>query len=72
MEVTNFMTNKEIAKKLSNDEVAKWLVHCSENEKDCCDKCVFNGIDFYSTSNDDDCFDMLMREAAIRISVLNG
>lgn len=66
------MTNKEIAKKLSNDEVAKWLVYCSENEKDCYDKCIFNGIDTYSTSNDDDCFDMLMREAAIRISVLNG
>lgn len=66
------MTNKEIAKKLSNDEVAKLLVHCSENEKDCCDKCVFNGIDFYSTSNEDDCFNALMREAAIRISVLNG
>lgn len=66
------MTNKEIAKSLSNDEVAKWLVYCSENKKDCYDKCIFNGIDFYSTLNEDDCFDMLMREAAIRISILNG
>ena len=65
------MTNKEIAKTLSNDEVAKWLVHCSENKKDCCDKCVFNN-DFYSTLNEDDCFNILLREAAIRISVLNG
>lgn len=65
------MTNKEIAKTLSNDEVAKWLMYCSENKKDCYDKCVFNGIDFYSTLNEDDCFYILMREAAIRIFVLN-
>lgn len=62
------MSNHEIAKNLSNDEITKWLVYCSSSEKDCYNKCIFNGIDFNSMLNKDDCYNILMREAATRIS----
>lgn len=62
------MTNKKIAKNLLNDEIAKWLVYCSsKNNKEHCNKCIFNDIDI-----ENNCVSTLMTEAAIRISVLNG